>query len=111
MTRWKGVPLELDREWRAAFGERSNGVRLATSCPICGERSLCRYWGSASTQGASPGFAGRGALWEWCSSCCSYEHYSGLVPEWWQAIPLSTEHRFTAEPEEVEQSLRLQKLL
>jgi hypothetical protein len=28
-------------------------------------------------------FVATGGLWEWCSSCHCFEHYSGLVPEWW----------------------------
>jgi hypothetical protein len=30
-------------------------------------------------------FKARGDGWQWCSNCLHYEHFSGLVPYWWES--------------------------
>lgn len=90
---WSGVPEQLYAQWRDAFRVRSHGVDLDIPCPSCGASTLHRYF---QRSGA------RGALWEWCSSCRVYEHFSAVVPEWWSSDLDLTGLTLTAEPEALE---------
>jgi hypothetical protein len=47
-------------------------------------------------------FVARGASWEWCSHCGSYEHATVLVPAWWQSDIAVDERRLTALPDALE---------
>jgi len=49
-----------------------------------------------------PGFKGRGGQWQWCSSCYAFEHYSGLVPDWWECDLLVDFAALTHKPEATE---------
>lgn len=107
MSKWHGIPEQSRTAWQKAFAETGDGVRIASSCPVCGNAELCRYFGTATTVGnPRPGDLGRGARWEWCAACGAYEHASGLVPSWWTPLPLPDEYRLTAEPGELERQLR-----
>jgi hypothetical protein len=84
--RWHDVPEEKVRVWREAFDASTEGTDLRASCPVCGEQTLHRWFYLHRVQlSVSDGRAwqGRGSQWQWCSSCRSYEHSSGLVPDWW----------------------------
>jgi hypothetical protein len=107
MSEWHGVP-DLNRSaWREAFATASASVRLPHPCPVCGAMELHRYYGNATvTTEVRPGFVGKGASWEWCSSCRTYEHASGLVPTWWVQLPVPDERCLRAEPEELERQLK-----
>ncbi|MEU6063230.1 MULTISPECIES: hypothetical protein [Streptomyces] len=56
---------------------------------MCGVRALHRSYlledtGAKVFRGVS--FRGRGRLWEWCSTCRTFEHCpDGCVPDWWSA--------------------------
>lgn len=103
--KWKGVPSEHWKNWQDVFQSSppDEGMRLAAACPICGARSLFRYYalGKVSPceiRGAK--VKGTGSYWEWCSNCRSFEHMSVWVPEWWQVAPLKIDHaQLTALPD------------
>jgi hypothetical protein len=112
MSKWHGVEEQDRIAWQKAFARKSDGVRMPVPCPVCGHSGLHRYFGTATAAaGSRPGFVGRGASWEWCSSCGTYEHASGLVPAWWAPLSVPNEHGLTAEPEELERQLRTIGLL
>jgi hypothetical protein len=52
-----------------------------------------------------PGTLGRGGLWEWCSGCHTYAHYSAMVPEWWTCSLAVNESLLAPEPELLEAAL------
>lgn len=84
--RWRGVPLALDREWQAVFQATQEILDLAAPCPVCGSCSLHRWYDlnrERVTEFEGKKFIGGGGLWEWCSACRCYEHYSARIPEWW----------------------------
>lgn len=74
MFNWQSVPSSAEMQWKQVFSGQENDIDIDGDCPVCGQSSLHRYY---------DGFGIRGALWEWCSSCYSYEHYSAKVPPWW----------------------------
>jgi len=83
---WKGVPLELTREWQWIFSASQNGIDVDGLCPVCNSPTLHRWFDRPRAFAVGherAGFQGHGGAWEWCSSCHSYEHYSGLVPDSW----------------------------
>lgn len=112
MSKWHGIPEQTRTAWQKAFAGKGGGVRIAYSCPVCGNAELCRYFGTATTaEYQGPDYLGSGASWEWCAACGAYEHASGLVPSWWTPLPLPDEYRLTAEPGELERQLRSVGLL
>jgi len=59
---------------KKVFSGQENNIDIEGDCPVCGNSSLHRYY---------DGSENRGALWECCSSCYSYERYSAKFPPWW----------------------------
>jgi hypothetical protein len=53
-------------------------------------------------------FVATGALWEWCSSCHSFEHYSSLVPDWWSCDLEVDCKKLTALPTAIEEAMEAQ---
>jgi hypothetical protein len=83
---WKGVPLELSAAWQKVFSASQDGIDVDGLCPVCGSPTLHHWFDKPRPFAAGrerDGFRGSGSLWEWCSSCFSYEHCSALVPSWW----------------------------
>lgn len=83
---WKDVPLELDREWQKVFQATQEILDLAAPCPVCGASSLHRWYDlhrKREREFEGKKFIGDGGLWEWCSACHCYMHYSAAVPDWW----------------------------
>ena len=102
---WRGVPLELDREWQTVFQATQEGLNLAAPCPVCGSCSLHRWYDLhrervREFQGKT--FIGDGGLWEWCSSCYCYEHCSAAVPYWWVCNLNVDKSKFTHDPSAIE---------
>lgn len=93
---WQGVPEEKLPAWRKLFNDAvGGGVDLPNDCPVCGHRMLHRYYHLAKVEPRELRgklFQGLGSYWEWCSSCRSYEHMHGFVPDWWQEKPLAVNH-------------------
>lgn len=95
LRQWKGVPPVCVEGWTDAFARPSSGYFLENPCPVCGALALCRYYhASLVSPVLSRGtvYQGKGALWEWCSLCWSFEHSEALVPVWWQGKVLDLDH-------------------
>lgn len=106
---WKEVPQKYFSIWINVFDKSREGINLSTPCPLCGERTLHRYYtvkqqGERILQGNR--FTGLGELWEWCSTCRSFARYSVAIPDWWYC-DLSIDPRELAHtPEVIEEALR-----
>lgn len=91
------MPFEHSVAWRIIFNEAQadEGVHLANACPVCSAETLCRYYALGRLQLRVIGgkkYLGPGSYWEWCSTCRSFEHMSGFVPEWWTVEPVNLNH-------------------
>lgn len=83
---WHDVSEGLPTAWRAIFAASTEGEDLSAECPVCGHATLHRWFHLHRRSVIADGnWLGRGSQWQWCSSCHSYEHSSGLVPTWWLA--------------------------
>lgn len=83
---WKGVPDEYIEEWTKIFLNSMEGPDLSAHCPICHHEELHRYYqtGRAVKVSEHPGkYFVKGAEWQWCSYCRTYEHAQVMVPDWW----------------------------
>jgi hypothetical protein len=84
---WLPVPIVMRPKWRAIFNQSKEILDVTGACPVCGDSTLHRWY--ASDQPAhrifrGEEFAASGRLWEWCSTCDSFEYYpDGFVPAWW----------------------------
>jgi hypothetical protein len=107
---WVGVTADKIDAWREIFNHSQNGIDLKDACPVCGQCTLHKYYHLARVEprelrGRS--FQGQGSYWEWCSSCRSYEHMSGYVPDWWIEKPLLVNHSdLTAIPDLLDAALK-----
>ncbi len=103
MGTWLGVPADAQTLWRDAFSGSDPGATLSAACPLCGEKSLRRFYDNPRpTRATREGFVGRGSSWEWCAACGAYEHTSCLVPIWWEPLQFVNLNHLTAEPEQLE---------
>ena len=106
---WKSVPDELTTTWYRIFSETPGDHNVDADCPVCGQRELHRYYqvGRPLHQ-VSDGitFVARGAGWEWCSACRTFEHYSALVPDWWSSDLVVDESGLTAIPDVLEHAIQ-----
>lgn len=93
MFNWQSVPSDSEVQWEKVFSGQENGIDIDGNCPVCGNSSLHRYY---------DGSEDRGALWEWCSSCYLYEHYSAKVRPWWNGKLDLSGLTLTAIPEALE---------
>ena len=111
--KWIDVPETKFKEWRTPFEASREGVNVAGACAICGAAKLHRYFGRPrphSSPELFPGTLGRGGLWEWCSGCHTYVHYSAMVPDWW-VCPLVVNGRLlTPVPDLLEAALHADTL-
>ncbi len=111
IRQWQGVPTAIIDAWRTLFNATpaTEGMNLSASCPVCGQRTLHRYYAlerAAPRELRGAAYQGPGSYWEWCSSCRSFEHMSGYVPAWWQVEPLAIDHaRLTAVPDLLDEVL------
>jgi hypothetical protein len=108
---WQGVPLTFIDSWRQLFNAapQQEAMHLSAPCPVCGQRTLHRYY---SLEKVAPRelrgvlYQGPGSYWEWCSSCKSFEHMHGYVPDWWKVEPLPIDHaQLTAIPDVLDDAL------
>ena len=68
------------------YNETQESFNLSVPCPVCGMVSLHHWHQIGATidrvfEGQK--FIANSALWQWCSNCHSFEHYSSFVPDWW----------------------------
>jgi hypothetical protein len=83
---WQSVPEDRVTEWQVVF-HSAETMDVSGACPVCNFQTLHQWFDRPRLYPIGegrPGFLGRGGSWQWCSSCYSYEHYSGLVPDWWR---------------------------
>jgi hypothetical protein len=86
---WKDIPDEHWSEWSKIFGNsHAPSLNLSEPCPVCQAKTLHRWYMVGKS--AKPFLSkygvishATGALWEWCSTCGSYAHYSARVPDFW----------------------------
>ncbi|MEV0129407.1 hypothetical protein AB0H83_13245 [Dactylosporangium sp. NPDC050688] len=83
---WRSVPDAQMNDWGDVFDASQEGETLSSPCPVCGATTLHRWFdlhrADPRTVAGLP-WQGRGSQWQWCSTCRSYLHTSGLVPLWW----------------------------
>lgn len=100
--KWRAVPEDKAQAWSNAFAACPSCVALSLPCPVCGEAGLRRYYGKPTDEPRllhGIKYKGRGAVWEWCIRCRTYEHASCLVPEQWVRPPLTVpEYELTPRP-------------
>lgn len=108
--KWKSIVPGKVARWRAVFAASKGGSNVKGTCPICFAERLHRYYQVGPVVEKESGgirFVARGACWEWCSCCLTYEHYSALVPDWWTNDLSVDENQLTAFPDALEDSLSL----
>lgn len=108
---WAGVPGKHQTEWQLIFEESRESLDLSAPCPICGVAALHRWYQIGEPidrviEGRK--FVATGGLWEWCSNCHSFEHYSGLVPDWWSCDLEVDVKELTAIPIAIEEARKAQ---
>jgi hypothetical protein len=84
---WTQIEQEIAVKWRSIFHKSKIGINVDGDCPICNKATLHRWYlvGRPIEQIIEGNkFVAQGDLWEWCSSCKVFEHYSSLVPDWWK---------------------------
>ena len=80
---WHSVPAPDQERWRAIFfGPQGRQLDLPTPCPVCGAHALHSYYGRPPdrAQAPAPPSGPNAGLWQWCSACRSYEHFSARYP-------------------------------
>jgi hypothetical protein len=105
---WYGVPDEYRTAWQQVYQESQESLNLSVPCPICNVIALHRWYqiGRLVDQVIDDRkFIATGAVWEWCSSCRGFEHYSGLVPDWWSCDLEVDDKQLTALPTAIESAI------
>jgi hypothetical protein len=86
---WREVDLERRLTWRRIFNADWQNDAPTVACPVCSQPTLHRWYIAESDRAVNlrgQSFVGHGRLWEWCSTCRTYEYYpDGYVPDWWEA--------------------------
>ena len=85
---------------------------MTSICPICSKKKLHKYYYVYSYEKkriSGEDFIGNGGLWNWCSSCKHYEHFSSAIPSWWigktESLDID-EKKLKSKPEEIERALK-----
>ncbi len=107
--RWRSIPQPKMAAWREVFASSPGGADVDAHCPLCNARELHRYYlvGRKLEQvSGDQRFVAQGACWEWCSSCGTFEHYSGLVPNWWESDLVVDEAKLTMLPDVLDSAVR-----
>lgn len=104
--KWQSVPLEKRAIWGEIFHTSRDGSHLKALCPVCSTSNLRLYYdvGRPIEDYFSGGVrcVARGACWQWCHNCWSFEHSSALVPAWWKVDIVIDETLLTALPDVLE---------
>ncbi|MEM7595629.1 MAG: hypothetical protein AAF383_29690 [Cyanobacteria bacterium P01_A01_bin.83] len=105
---WSDIPDEFLSEWTKIFYASQEGINLSSICPICEHRKLhCYYHLNRYEEKIVDGrkYIGHGSLWQWCSNCRKYVHYSALVPEWWNdSLKVNVENLYHS-PENIDKAI------
>lgn len=109
---WSGVPDKYQEEWENIYYKSKESLNLSAPCPICSMVALHRWYQVGESidrviEGSK--FIATGALWEWCSNCHSFEHYSNcFVPDWWSCDLEVDVKKLTALPIAIEEARKAQ---
>ena len=106
---WESVPSECIEKWRTIFAENREGFDLSTSCPICHNMELHRFYqiGRRPKSPVDSGqYTAKGSEWQWCSYCRVFEHEEVLVPDWWVPNLEIDGRKLTAIPEILDMAFR-----
>lgn len=104
---WHDVPEPLVGAWRHIFDQSTSGLDLDEPCPVCGTLELHRWFHLEREQPREEmgrRWRGSGSQWQWCSNCRSYEHSSGLVPNWWESDLVVDVHLLRHDPQPLEEA-------
>ncbi|MEV0991747.1 L,D-transpeptidase [Streptomyces sp. NPDC049949] len=105
---WRETDTGIHSVWRKVFNADWSSSEVDGPCPVCSAPTLHRWYWLESEGGAIVGgrtYLGRGRLWEWCSTCCTFEYYpDGYVPDWWTAPYSVDADRLQYDPEPIENS-------
>jgi len=108
--KWRDVPNEKLRDWYRTYEEWHGGMDLDAPCPVCDATTLhVFYIAGRPCELVRDGraFKAYGSGWQWCSTCRSFIHFSGLVPAEWPDPHLAYDReQLTALPEELERARR-----
>ena len=99
---WKGVPDEYIEGWKNIFLNSMEGPDLSACCPVCRHKELHRYYqtgGAVKASECPDQNIVKGAEWQWCSYCRTYEHAQVMVPDWWISRLEIDGNKLTAIPE------------
>jgi hypothetical protein len=110
---WHSVPVTHEKAWQAIFQSSHEILDLSASCPVCGRKSLHRWYHVGEPVNRMINgirFIARGGVWEWCSSCRCFRHYSGLVPEWWSCNLNVDDDKLTVFPTAIEDAIQKRHL-
>jgi hypothetical protein len=108
--KWKNVPEEYEDVWVKIFSTTNEGVNLSSPCPICGQTTLHHYYQQIGPKKDfilhDRKYIGKGDLWEWCSSCHTFERYYAAVPDWWDfSLPIDNS-QVMSYPDALEEAIR-----
>jgi len=104
---WHSVPPQYGQAWNKAFGSSREGLNLEVPCPVCGAQALHHwYWVGRQEEKTINGhrYVARGSEWQWCSHCHSFQHFSGLVPDWWACDLDVDTTKLTPYPDAIEEA-------
>jgi hypothetical protein len=104
---WRDVPDVIVPAWRGIFVQSTSGLDLDDPCPVCGAYDLHRWFyleNGEPGQSTQRNWQGPGSQWQWCSNCRSYEHSSGLVPDWWRTELVVDPHLLRHDPGPIEEA-------
>jgi hypothetical protein len=105
---WHGTSTEeMFRVWDKVFFSSAEGLNLSAPCPVCGQTDLHMYYDVGRPEEMvfeGVRYVAKGALWTWCSSCYTYEHYNSRVPDWWSCDLALDKSKLTALPSEIERA-------
>lgn len=107
---WHQVPLDCLGAWSAVFRSSQETLNLSSPCALCGVPKLHRWYLVGQPIDSSFGgthYVARGALWEWCSACGAFVHYSASVPDWWSCGLVVDMSQVKITPESIEQARRM----
>ncbi len=107
--RWRSIPSSKMAAWREVFANSPGGANVDGHCPLCNARHLHRYYQvGRKLEQVSGGqrFVAQGACWEWCSNCNTFEHYTALVPDWWESDLVVDEAKLTMFPDALDSAAR-----
>jgi hypothetical protein len=111
---WQNVPENYRHRWIQIFSNSQEGINLFEPCPMCGQNTLHHYYQYMGEKKSfilnGKNYTGRGDLWEWCSSCRTFERYYAAIPDWWNFDLPMDNSRLVSDPDELEKAININNL-